>query len=120
LGMWGGEIFIFPNFMILPQAGNAMMYRARPVGLDPDRCVFEIFSTKTYPASLKPPRARVERVTDIDDPQQVRQIPRQDLGNIPRMQRGLHSKSMRQTWLAEEQEKIILNMHQEIDRYLIS
>jgi hypothetical protein len=25
---------------------------------------------------------------------------------------------MRQTWLANNQEKIILNMHQELDRYL--
>jgi len=120
LGMWGGEIFLFPNFMILPHAGNAMMYRARPVGLDPDRCIFEIYSTKSYPAAVRPPRAVVQCVTDIDDPQQVLQIPRQDLGNIPRMQKGLHSKSMRQTWLAKEQEKIILNMHQEMDRYLLA
>jgi hypothetical protein len=118
LGMWGGEIFIFPNFMILPQAGNAMMYRARPVGSDPDRCTFEIFSTTTYPAAVKPPRATVQHVTDLHDPQQVLQIPRQDLGNIPRMQKGLHSRSMRQTWLANNQEKMILNMHQEMDRYL--
>jgi phenylpropionate dioxygenase-like ring-hydroxylating dioxygenase large terminal subunit len=118
LGMWGGEIFIFPNFMILPQAGNAMMYRARPVGSDPDRCTFEIFSTTTYPAAAKPPRATVQHVTDLQDPEQVLQIPRQDLGNIPRMQKGLHSRSMRQTWLASNHEKIILNMHQEMDRYL--
>src|SRR3546814_8543258 len=30
LSMWGGEIFLFPNFMILPQAGNCEMYRSRP------------------------------------------------------------------------------------------
>jgi phenylpropionate dioxygenase-like ring-hydroxylating dioxygenase large terminal subunit len=118
LGMWGGELFIFPNLMILPQAGNAMIYRVRPDGLDPDRCIFEILSTTTYPAAIKPPRAVVQNVTDIDDPEQVLLIPRQDLSNIPRMQKGLHSRSMRQTWLAKEQEKIILNMHQELDRYL--
>src|SRR5581483_2293598 len=42
LGMWGGEIFIFPNFMILPQAGNAQMYRSRPDANDPNKCTFEI------------------------------------------------------------------------------
>jgi len=120
LGMWGGEIFIFPNFMILPQAGNAELYRSRPHPTDPNQCVFEIYSTKTYPAAVKPPRATVEHVTDIDDPQQVLLIPRQDLGNIPRIQKGLHSPGMRQTWLASEQEKIILNMHQELDRYLMT
>jgi len=118
LGMWGGEVFIFPNMMILPHAGNAMIYRARPVGMDADRCIFEIFSTRTYPAAVTPPRAMVQHVTDLDDAEQVRLIPRQDLGNIPRMQKGLHSKAMRQTWLASNHEKMILNMHQEMDRYL--
>ena len=84
-------MFIFPNFMILPQAGNAMMYRARPDGSDPDRCIFEIYSTRPTlpPSSRRAPC--VQTVTDIDDPEQVLQIPRQDLGNIPRMQKGLHS-----------------------------
>jgi phenylpropionate dioxygenase-like ring-hydroxylating dioxygenase large terminal subunit len=118
LGMWGGEIFIFPNLMILPHAGNAMIYRVRPDARDPDHCVFEIFSTKTYPAAAKLPRAEVRTVTDTSDPDQVLPIPRQDLGNIPRMQRGLHSKGCKQIWLASEQEKMILNMHQEMDRYL--
>ena len=118
LQAWGGEVFIFPNFMILPQAGNAMMYRSRPDRFDPDRCTFEIWSTKSYPASIKPPRATVERVTDGRDPGQMLLIPRQDLGNIPRIQKGLHARGMRHTWLAAEHEKIILNMHRELDRYL--
>jgi nitrite reductase/ring-hydroxylating ferredoxin subunit len=118
LSMWGGEVFIFPNLMVLPQAGNAMIYRIRPDGLDPDRCTFEIWSTRTLPAAVKPPRATVERVTDLGDPEQLLLIPRQDLGNIPRIQKGLHSQGIRQTWLAANQEKIILNMHQQLDRYL--
>jgi len=32
--------------------------------------------------------------------------------------KGLHSPGMRQTFLAAEQEKLILNMHRELDRYL--
>jgi hypothetical protein len=118
LGMWGGEVYVFPNLMILPQGGNAMIYRARPDGLDPNRATFEIFSTKTYPAAVKPPRAQMQTVTDLGDPEQVRLIPRQDLGNIPRIQRGLHSRGCKQVWLAAEQEKLILNMHRELDRYL--
>jgi phenylpropionate dioxygenase-like ring-hydroxylating dioxygenase large terminal subunit len=118
LGMWGGEVFIFPNLLILPMAGNAMIYRARPAEFDPDHCIFEILSTKTYPAAVKPPRAVVQTVTDGSDPDQLRLIPRQDLGNIPRMQRGLHSLACKQIWLAAEHEKMILNMHQELDRYL--
>jgi phenylpropionate dioxygenase-like ring-hydroxylating dioxygenase large terminal subunit len=118
IGMWGGELFIFPNLLILPVAGNAMIYRVRPHATDPNQCTFEIMSTKTYPAAIKPPRAVVQKVTDNNDPEQVLLIPRQDLGNIPRMQRGLHSQGCKQIWLASHNEKIILNMHQELDRYL--
>ena len=118
IGMWGGEVFIFPNLMIMPQAGNAMIYRSRPHATDPDRCTFEILSTKSYPAAVKPPRAVMQTLTNPGDPEQLRMIPRQDLGNIPRMQKGLHSRGIRHIWLASHQEKMILNMHQELDRYL--
>jgi phenylpropionate dioxygenase-like ring-hydroxylating dioxygenase large terminal subunit len=120
LSMWGGEVFVFPNLMILPQAGNAMIYRVRPNAFDPDSCTFEILSTRTLPAEVKPPRVTVQHVTDINDPEQVLLIPRQDLGNIPRIQKGLHSHGIQHTWLASNQEKIIVNMHQELDRYLRS
>lgn len=118
LGMWGGEIFVFPNLMILPQAGNAMIYRVIPDPVDPNKCTFEIMSTRTYPAAAKKPRAEVTPVTDLTDPEQVLLIPRQDLGNIPRIQKGLRTKAIRHIWLAEDQEKMIVNMHQELDRYL--
>lgn len=118
MGMWGGEVFIFPNVMILPQAGNAMMYRVRPDGLDPERCIFEIFSTRTLPKGAQPRRATVQRVTDLNDPAQVGLIPRQDIGNIPRIQKGLHSRGIDKVWLAANQEKIIVHMHQELDKYL--
>jgi phenylpropionate dioxygenase-like ring-hydroxylating dioxygenase large terminal subunit len=118
LSMWGGEVFIFPNVMILPQAGNAMIYRVRPDAQDPDKCSFEIYSTRSLPAAAKRERAEVELVTDPKDPSQVYQIPQQDLGNLERIQKGLHSNSIKQIWLANYHEKIILGMHQELDRYL--
>ena len=89
LAMWGGEVFIFPNVMILPQAGNAMIYRVRPAGDDPDRCTFEIFSTRSLPAAARRERAQVTPVTDPSDPEQLYQIPQQDLGNLKRIQKGL-------------------------------
>ncbi len=118
LGMWGGEIFIFPNVMILPQGGNAMIYRVRPDRSDPDRCTFEIFSTRSLPADAERERAQLTPVDDVGDPEQVRMIPRQDLGNLKRIQKGLHSRGIRQVWLASHHEKIILGMHRELDRYV--
>jgi nitrite reductase/ring-hydroxylating ferredoxin subunit len=115
IGKWGGVNFIFPNILILPQAGNAAIYRALPHPTDPNQCTFEIRSVKTYPAGANSPRASVEEVTD---PGQVGLIPQQDLGNLPRIQEGLHCRGMQQTWLASNQEKLILNMHQQLDHYL--
>ena len=120
LDMWGGEVFIFPNLMVLPQAGNAMMYRVRPHGFDPNSCIFEIYSTKTWPADQAIPRAVVQTMTDASDPAQFLQIPRQDFSNMPRMQKGLQTSGCKQIWLASYYEMMILNLHQEMDRYLTS
>jgi phenylpropionate dioxygenase-like ring-hydroxylating dioxygenase large terminal subunit len=117
LARWGGVTFLFPNVLVLLQAGSAAIYRALPHPTDPHQCTFEIHSVKTYPAEVETPRATV---VDISDPEQVGLIPRQDLGNLPRVQEGLRSRGMKQVWLAANQEKLILNMHQELDRYLRS
>ncbi|GAB3108584.1 Rieske 2Fe-2S domain-containing protein [Aestuariicella hydrocarbonica] len=116
--MWGGEVFVFPNLLILPNLGNVMIYRIRPNGDSPDSCIFEIFSTTTYPKLAEIPRAEVQHVTDYNDPEQLLLIPRQDFANVPRIQRGLHSNGYRQIYLAKHHEVMILNMHQELDRYL--
>ena len=118
LGMWGGEVFIFPNLLILPQGGNAMIYRVRPHRTDPNQSIFEIMSTTTRPADFEVPRAIVEKVTDLEDPEQVLLIPRQDLGNLKRMQKGLNTYGCPQIWLADYHEQLIMNMHKELDRYL--
>jgi len=120
MSQWGGEVFLFPNFLILPQAGNCEFYRSRPDPKDPDRCRFEIWSSRTLPAGAQAARAEVFHVTDPSDPQQLLLIPRQDLSNLERVQRGMHNARMRQNWLSARQETLILNMHRELDRYLIA
>ena len=117
LARWGGVTFLFPNILVLLQAGNTVMYRALPHPTDPNQCTFEIRSTRTYGDKESSARATVE---DINDPLQVGLIPQQDLANLPRIQEGLRSRGMQQTFLASNQEKIILNMHREEDRYLQS
>lgn len=115
---WGGEVFVFPNLLILPNMGNSMIYRIRPLGDDPDQCIFEIFSVRTLPESEQPSRAQCVEVTDATDPEQLLLIPRQDFSNVPRVQKGLHTSGINNVWLAEHQEAIILNMHQWLDKYL--
>ena len=118
LQLWGGEIFLFPNYFMLPMFGNSLAYRSRPYGDDPERCRFEIWSLTTYPESHELDRARLEGRYAKDDLEHWGLIPRQDMSNIERIQRGLHSRGFKETRLATEWERAVSNMHKELDRYL--
>ncbi|WP_007514126.1 aromatic ring-hydroxylating oxygenase subunit alpha [Pseudofrankia saprophytica] len=116
--MWGGEVFLFPNFIVIPQFGNALSYRIRPHNDDPEWCRFEVWSLTMYPEGEEPGRPKLKGRFAADDTENWGLIPRQDFSNIERQQRGLHSRSFRQHRLATEWEPIISNMHVELDRYL--
>jgi len=118
LALWGGEIFLFPNYFMLPMFGNSLAYRSRPYEDDPERCRFEIWSLTTYPEDHDPGRARVDGRYAKDDLDHWGLIPRQDMSNIERIQRGLHSRGFTESRLATEWERAVSNMHEELDRYL--
>ncbi len=113
------DMHVFPHVVFLPTLGNLLMYRVRPISTnDPDWCIFDMYSLKTYDKTQEPPKWKTEFCTDALDPAQFRLIPRQDFANIPRQQRGMHSHAIKSTLLSDRQELIIRNMHMELDRYL--
>jgi nitrite reductase/ring-hydroxylating ferredoxin subunit len=116
--LWGGDIVLFPNFLMLPMYGNCLSYRSRPYNDDPEWTLFDVWSLTTYPEGQEPERAEPAGVFDKDDIEHWGLIPRQDFGNIERQQRGLHSESYRASRLSAVYEKSIANLHQEIDRYI--
>ncbi len=118
--MWGGEIYMFPNFFFLPQFENALSYRARPYNDDPEWCRFEVWSLTMYPEGHEPGRAQLGGRFEPDDKDNWGLIPRQDFSNMARQQRGVHSRSFDGHRLARDVEDIISNTHQELDRYLMS
>lgn len=118
--LWGGEIFLFPNFFMLPMYSNALSYRIRPYNDDPEMCRFEVWSLTMPALGEEPPRARLKGRFAPDDADNWGLIPRQDFSNMERQQRGLHSLSFREHRLATEWERPISNMHEELDRYLES
>lgn len=118
MSLWGGEVFIFPNYIMLPQFGNCLVYRSRPHDDDPEKCVFDLWSLTTYPEGEEPERAELTGVFDKDDDENWGLIPRQDFGNVERQQRGLHSHGYEHIRLSSWQEKGISNMHLELDRVL--
>ncbi len=116
--LWGGEVFAFPNYFVLPQFANALCYRSRPYGDDPERCRFEVWSLTTYPEGEEPGPPQLQGRYAKDDTEHWGLIPRQDFSNIERQQRGLHSRSFEQLRLATEWERAISNMHESLDRHL--
>jgi hypothetical protein len=116
--LWGGEVFVFPNFFVLPMYANALCYRIRPHNDDPECCRFEVWSLTTYPEGQEPGRARLKGRFAQDDTENWGLIPRQDFSNMERQQRGLHSDSFKAMRLATEWEGAITNLHREVDRYI--
>ena len=116
--LWGGEIFLFPNFFYLPKYSNALSYRVRPYNDDPEMCRFEVWSLTMPAAGEEVPRARLMGRYAADDAENWGRVPRQDFSNLERQQRGLHSRSFKEHRLATVWERAISNMHEELDRYL--
>jgi phenylpropionate dioxygenase-like ring-hydroxylating dioxygenase large terminal subunit len=118
LARWGGMFFHFPNYFVLPQYGNALAYRVRPNGDDPESCRFELWSLSIPPAGEEPGRPTREGPYAPDDADHWPAIPLQDFSNIGRQQRGIRSQSIDGLRLSRAYEGGITNMHRELDRYL--
>jgi phenylpropionate dioxygenase-like ring-hydroxylating dioxygenase large terminal subunit len=118
LARWGGMFYVFPNYFVLPQYGNALVYRVRPHGDDPESCLFELWSISLPAADDHVPRPVLQGPFAPDDPEHWPTIPLQDFSNIGRQQRGIHSRSIDALRLSRTYEGGIAAMHRELDRYL--
>jgi nitrite reductase/ring-hydroxylating ferredoxin subunit len=107
--------FCFPHFFLLPMYGNASSYRVRPLG--PEECLFEIWSTTLYPDGQAPPKLSTPEPWAPNDPRWP-SIPAQDFSNLPRQQKGLHTKGFEYMRLSRQGEGLIANYHRLIDGYL--
>jgi hypothetical protein len=114
---WGGVHVMFPNYVMLPQFGNSLVYRSRPDSTDPESCYFELWSITGYPEGQEPGRPVFGGVEDKESDAWPL-IPRQDFSNIERQQRGLHTRDYKGLRLAADYERGIGNMHAHLDTYL--
>jgi hypothetical protein len=110
-------IHLFPNYTFLVQYGNAIIYRTRPApGNDPNVCIFDVWSVRTYPVGQQPPKPFTRIVQNAADPKESVTILAQDFANIPRQQIGMRSQGIDATVLHPVQEALIANMHRALDR----
>ncbi|MBU3992840.1 MAG: Rieske 2Fe-2S domain-containing protein [Alphaproteobacteria bacterium] len=115
------DMHIFPHITYLPMFGNLLMYRARPSrDNDPDWCIFDMYALRTYSEGQTPPAWETRHPEgDLSKGKNWYLIPSQDFTSILKQQQGMHSLGAEGSLLAGHQESIILNMHREIDRYLM-
>jgi phenylpropionate dioxygenase-like ring-hydroxylating dioxygenase large terminal subunit len=110
-------IHLFPNYTFLAQFGNGIIYHTRPApGNDPNVCIFDVWSVRTYPVGQQPPKPFTRYVQNPADPKETVVILAQDFANIPRQQVGMCSKGIDETVLHPVQEALIANMHRALDR----
>jgi nitrite reductase/ring-hydroxylating ferredoxin subunit len=105
----------FPHFFVLPMYSSASSYRFRPLG--PEETLMEIWSLTRYPEGSERPKPTPPEPWECDDPR-VPPIPTQDFSNLPRQQRGLHTKGFEYMRLSETIEGHISNFHRTIDGFL--
>jgi phenylpropionate dioxygenase-like ring-hydroxylating dioxygenase large terminal subunit len=115
---WGGVFFVFPHYFVLPQYGNALTYRFRPLFGEPERCLLELWSVTIPGPHDEPGRPVLQGPFPPDDRDHWPMIPFQDFANITRQQRGVRNRTFGASRISHRYEVGIANLHQEIDRYL--
>jgi phenylpropionate dioxygenase-like ring-hydroxylating dioxygenase large terminal subunit len=105
----------FPHYFVLPMYSSASSYRFRPIG--PEETLMEIWSLTRFPEGDEPSTPLPPEVWESDDPRWPT-IPAQDFSNLPRQQRGLHSRGFEYMRLSKELEGHISNFQRTIDGFL--
>jgi glycine betaine catabolism A len=107
--------FCFPHHFILPTYSSASSYRIRPLG--PEETLFEIWSLTRFPSDLSAGKPEPPEPMAPDDPRWP-PIPAQDFSNLPRQQKGLHSKGFEYMRLSNQIEGLISNFERVVDGFL--
>ena len=107
---------VFPNTVFLIDMGCCLAYRARPNGLDPDSCIFDVQGLELPPSAGLPTAPR--RFFADWREGEMGEILSQDFSNMSEVTTGLHSRHYDGHHLNTAQEMTIWNYHRAIDRYL--
>jgi phenylpropionate dioxygenase-like ring-hydroxylating dioxygenase large terminal subunit len=111
-----GDWHVFPTLVILLEAGCALGYRSLPNGLDPDSCIFDVWSIERFPEG-QAPKVELEFYERWEEGD-FGQVLEQDFRNMSEVTAGLHQRSFGGHWLNTRQEMSVHNAHRIADRFL--
>ena len=120
----GIEYFVFPNFV--PWGGylTPLVYRFRPWGDDPGRCLMEVMLLEPLPDGPRPAPATLRFLGDGEGFATAPElgflgpILDQDTRTVARVQRGLRASQRPETILARYQEVRIRHFHTVLGEYV--
>lgn len=120
------EYHLFPNMVLFPGISLPMVYRFRPIGLDPNRTLFEILFLRPTPDEGEPPEpAEVHHVAERESYSSVPgmdpafgYVYDQDTDNLRAQQQGFRASKKGAETLGNYQEVRIRHFNRTIDKYL--
>lgn len=111
----GIDWHIFPNMSIQHGYSFALVYRARPAGFDPDKCLFEVAVLELFPKGQEPKTQWVYAEATQDN---WRKVLAQDFNNMAEVQRGMKSRAFPGTLPNPKQERPVTNFHRNLAAYM--
>ncbi|MBH81241.1 MAG: hypothetical protein CMQ49_12110 [Gammaproteobacteria bacterium] len=117
---------VFPNLMPTPGlAESAIWFRFRPVGMNPEECVMDVYVLAPMPVEGEHPPAPPVKVLDPDvswtEAEEVGFLARvldQDTNNMPWVQRGVRNVDSGYVQLADYNETKLRNTYLKLDEYM--
>ena len=114
----GDDLLVFPNFIGPVVAGAFFGYRVRPNGMDPDTCIFDLWTMEEQPEGAEP-RPLPEREVYPDwRAHEWGLIVEQDFANFDGIQKGLRNPGGPGLRWNRRQESCVRRFHEVLDRYL--
>jgi hypothetical protein len=107
---------VFPNLSIGMGITFALIYRVRPHGYDPNKCIFEASFMERYPEGQAPKTEWVH--ADPYAPGAWPPVLLQDFDNMSQVHRGMRSLGFRGTLPNPVQEKPVVNFHRNLAKYM--
>lgn len=119
------QYFVFPNFFPWGGYSFPLVYRFRPNGNDPDSCIFDVMLLARLPDGAPLPPDTPLQMTPADAPwadvkelMALGPILDEDMVNLKKIQRGLHSDGLREITFSNYQERNLRNFFGHLERVL--
>jgi phenylpropionate dioxygenase-like ring-hydroxylating dioxygenase large terminal subunit len=117
LAKCGNSCHLFPNLAIGYGFTFALCYRARPYGVDPNKCIFEAYVIERFPEGQEP-RTEWVHADPVADRDKWPPVLLQDFDNMEGVQRGMRAAGFRGTLPNPLQEVTVTNFHRSLAHYM--